>query len=119
MVSVGRTHAQLVTALLGTVMASHMAATGYADAEPWAAAMKALGVDTANQAAAELALLLGAAGFRADCQIAKIRRDLSGLLYADGIHDSLYRTAGRHHTADFDSAARIPRGGLKSIPMTA
>ena len=39
----------------------------------------------------------GAAGFRADSQIAKTRRDLNGLLYADGIHDSLYRAAGKHH----------------------
>ncbi|GAB3452570.1 hypothetical protein [Actinophytocola sediminis] len=65
--------------------------------------MKAHGVDTANSTAAELALLLGAAGFRADSQTVKARRDLSGLLYADGIHDSLYRTAGKHH----------------AIPMTA
>ena len=33
--------------------------------------------NTANQAAAELALLLGASGFRADSQVAKTRRDLS------------------------------------------
>ncbi len=26
---------------------------------------------------------------------AKARRDLNGLLYADGIHDSLYRAVGR------------------------
>ncbi len=58
--------------------------------------MKAHGNGSANQAAAELALLVGAAGFRADCQIAKTRRDLNGLPYADGIRDSLYRAAGKH-----------------------
>lgn len=103
LVTLGRTHAQLVTALLGAVVASRLADAGHDDAEMWAAAMKAHGIDTANQAAAELALLLGAAGFRADCQIAKTRRDLNGLLYADGIHDSLYRTAGKHHATAVDT----------------
>jgi len=28
----------------------------------------------------------------------KTGRDLGGLLYADGIHDALNRTAGKHHT---------------------
>jgi hypothetical protein len=32
--------------------------------------------------------------FETDSPIAKTRRDLNGLLYADGIHDSLYRTVG-------------------------
>ena len=31
----------------------------------------------------------------ADSKLAKARRDLNGLLYADGIHDSLYRAVGR------------------------
>lgn len=61
--------------------------------------MKVHGVDTANQAVAELAPLLGAAAFRADSAVAKIRRDLGGLLYADGIHDSLCRAGGKQHTA--------------------
>lgn len=33
--------------------------------------------------------------FTADSPLAKARRDLNGLLYADGIHDSLYRAASR------------------------
>lgn len=114
LVTVGRAHAQLVTALLGTVVASHLAETGHGDAERWGAATKAHGIDTANQTAAELALLLGAAGFRADCQIAKVRRDLNGLLYADGIHDSLYRTAGKHHTAP-DTQVPAPRGTAEPV----
>lgn len=113
LVTVGRTHAQLITALLGVVVASHLADTAHENAEQWGAAMKAHGIDTANQAAAELALLLGAAGFRDDCQIAKTRRDLNGLLYADGIHDSLYRAAGKQHTGQ-NAAVPTPR-----IPITA
>ncbi len=64
LVTSGRAHAQLVTALLGAVMASHFAAADHDHAETWAAEMKAHGVDTANQTTAELALLLGATGFR-------------------------------------------------------
>ncbi|MEV6843664.1 acyl-CoA dehydrogenase family protein [Actinoplanes sp. NPDC051411] len=98
LVTLGRTHAQLVTALLGTAMAAHLAHSGTDRAEQWGWEMKAHGIDAAHHAAAELGLLLGAAGYQADSPIAKIRRDLEGLLIADGIHDSLYRSAGIRHT---------------------
>jgi hypothetical protein len=81
--------------------------------------MKAHGIDTANQASAELALLLGASGFRADSQISKTRRDLNGLLYADGIHDALYRTAGLRHTSPSTARLPAPRNGAKPVPMGA
>ncbi|HWR47094.1 MAG TPA: acyl-CoA dehydrogenase family protein [Pseudonocardiaceae bacterium] len=119
LVTIGRAHAQLVTALLGAVAASHLADAEQDQAESWVAAMKAHGIDTANQTTAELALLLGATGFRADSPIAKTRRDLTGLLYADGIHDSLYRTAGKHHTAPADRSIPEPRGRSKPAPITA
>ena len=48
LVTIGRVHSQLVTALLGAVAASHLADTGYQQAEFWSAAMKAHGIDTAN-----------------------------------------------------------------------
>ncbi|MFI5930590.1 acyl-CoA dehydrogenase family protein [Actinoplanes sp. NPDC051494] len=98
LVTLGRTHAQLVTALLGTAMAAQLAHAGNDRAEQWGWEMKAHGIDTAHHAAGELGLLLGAAGYQADSPIAKIRRDLEGLLIADGIHDSLYRSAGIRHT---------------------
>jgi alkylation response protein AidB-like acyl-CoA dehydrogenase len=119
LVTIGRTHAQLVTALLGTATASHLAEAEHDRAEAWAAALKAHGVDTANQTAAELALLLGATSFRADSPIAKTRRDLAGLLYADGIHDSLYRTAGKHHTTPTELVIPQPRGRPTPRPITA
>ncbi|MFB8005219.1 acyl-CoA dehydrogenase family protein [Nocardia sp. NPDC056000] len=99
LVTVGRSHVQLVTALLGAIAAGQLAETAHPDTERWGAATKAHGIDIANQTAADLALLVGAEGFRAHGRLAKIRRDLSGLLYADGIHDSLYRAAGKQHTA--------------------
>ncbi|MBB5801264.1 alkylation response protein AidB-like acyl-CoA dehydrogenase [Saccharothrix ecbatanensis] len=120
LITLGRTHAQLVTALLGAAAASHLADAGHENAELWGAATKAHGVDTADSAAAELALLLGAAGFRADCLTAKTRRDLGGLLYADGIHDSLFRAAGRHHTTTRDDTViPVPRPEAESAPTTA
>lgn len=98
LISIGRAHAQLTTALLGCSVAQHFAEHGHPQAETWSAATKAHGVDTAHTVTADLALLVGAAGFRHDSPIAKTRRDLAGLLLADGIHDSLYRRAGRAHT---------------------
>ncbi|HEX9359103.1 MAG TPA: hypothetical protein VF933_35500, partial [Streptosporangiaceae bacterium] len=50
---------------------------------------------TANAATSDLTLLVGAAGCTASSPLEKARRDLRALLYADGIHDSLYRAAGR------------------------
>jgi alkylation response protein AidB-like acyl-CoA dehydrogenase len=94
----GRTHAQVTTALLGTAAAARLANTGFDRAEQWGWELKAHGVDTAYQAATELAQLLGALGYQADSPIAKARRDLGALLIADGIHDTLYRSAGKHHT---------------------
>lgn len=124
LITLGRAHVQLTTALLGAVMAAQLAESGHADAELWGAATKAHGIDTANSVTAELALLLGASGFRADCQTAKTRRDLSGLLYADGIHDSLYRTVGKRHTTTKDPTSSItavpaPRDRPNSVALTA
>ncbi|MEU3787828.1 hypothetical protein [Streptomyces sp900129855] len=48
-----------------------------------------------HRALQELPLLVGAGGFRADSALAKARADVGGLLYADGIHDSLLRSAVR------------------------
>ena len=62
----------------------------------------------------ELALLAGAAGFTAESRTAKTRADLNALLYADGIHDSLYRTAGRRHASPAQSA--IPETALALVP---
>ncbi|AOS61201.1 acyl-CoA dehydrogenase family protein [Actinoalloteichus hymeniacidonis] len=117
LVTLGRTHAQLMTALLGVVVAAQLSHTEHQDAERWGAAMKAHGIDTANQAAAELALLLGAVGYRTDSPVAKIRRDLGGLLYADGIHDSLYRAAGKQHTIA-DQTLQVAGRWLDDMPTT-
>jgi alkylation response protein AidB-like acyl-CoA dehydrogenase len=94
LIALGRVHAELCAAFLSTLATSHLAARGDLRADLWARVGKAYAVDTANRAVADLAPLVGAAGFQATNPIAKARQDLAGLLYADGIHDSLYRSGG-------------------------
>jgi alkylation response protein AidB-like acyl-CoA dehydrogenase len=99
LVTLGRIWAQLNAALLAAVAAHQIAQAGHPAAQAWGCGTKAHGVDAAYQAASELALLAGAAGFTAESRTAVTRSDLNALLYADGIHDSLYRTAGRDITS--------------------
>jgi alkylation response protein AidB-like acyl-CoA dehydrogenase len=94
LIALGRVHAELYAALLSTVATSHLAARVDPRADLLARVGKAHAVDIANRAVADLAPLVGAAGFQATSPIAKARQDLAGLLYADGIHDSLYRSGG-------------------------
>ncbi|MGW4369798.1 acyl-CoA dehydrogenase family protein [Nocardia takedensis] len=121
LVSVGRSHARLVDALLGAAAAAALAESGHPHAERYSAESKAHGIDLTNEVAAELVPLTGAAGFRADSPLTKIGRDLRALLYADGIHDSLYRAAGKQHTtgADADTATSGPRPGPRQLPHSA
>lgn len=99
LITLGRTWAQLNAALLAAVAAHQIAEAGHSAAQAWGCGTKAHGVDAAYQAASELALLAGAAGFTAESRTAVTRSDLNALLYADGIHDTLYRTAGRDITS--------------------
>jgi alkylation response protein AidB-like acyl-CoA dehydrogenase len=94
LISLGRTHAEITAALLGTLTTTRLATVGHPDAGLFARLGKAVGVDTAVRAVTDLALLIGAAGFQRSHPVAKARADLTGLLYADGIHDSLYRSGG-------------------------
>jgi alkylation response protein AidB-like acyl-CoA dehydrogenase len=108
LITLGRTWAQLNAALLASATAHRLADAGHPAAQAWGSAVKAHGADTAYQAASELALLAGASGFTAGSRTAKTRADLNALLYADGIHDSLYRSAGRHLTTPAqDTAPRL------------
>jgi alkylation response protein AidB-like acyl-CoA dehydrogenase len=93
LITLGRTHAALSAALQGTLHTARLGATG-GDGDLWARIGKAHAVDTAHQAVHDLAPLVGATGYRRASAIAKARADLTGLLYADGIHDSLYRSGG-------------------------
>ncbi|MCW6005396.1 acyl-CoA dehydrogenase family protein [Micromonospora sp. CPCC 205371] len=94
MITLGRTHAEITASLLAAITASRLAAAGHRHAYLAARIGKAAGVDTAHRAVTDLAPLVGACGFQQASPIAKARADLTGLLYADGIHDSLYRSGG-------------------------
>jgi alkylation response protein AidB-like acyl-CoA dehydrogenase len=95
LMSLGTAFARINSALLMTFAAQRLALDGHEDAGLWGCAAKAYGVDTAYESASELALLTGAAGFTASSPLVKTLGDLAALRYADGIHDSLYRSAGR------------------------
>ncbi|WP_316779989.1 acyl-CoA dehydrogenase family protein [Streptomyces sasae] len=95
LVTLGRTQADIQTALLGAVTAARLTAQGSPHADVWARATKVHGVETAYRAVQDLAPLIGAGGFRADSPVGKAKADLGGLLYADGIHDALLRSVGR------------------------
>jgi alkylation response protein AidB-like acyl-CoA dehydrogenase len=95
LITLGRAYAQINAGLLVAFTAERLAETGDAQAEVWGCAVKAHAVDTANATTSDLTLLVGATGCTASSPLDKARRDLRALLYADGIHDSLYRAAGR------------------------
>jgi alkylation response protein AidB-like acyl-CoA dehydrogenase len=101
LITLGQTYAQINAALLAALTAYRLADADSPMAHRWGCTTKAHGVEVAYQAASELALLVGASSFTADCRMAKARRDLDALHFADGIHDSLYRAAGRSLTQTF------------------
>jgi alkylation response protein AidB-like acyl-CoA dehydrogenase len=108
LITIGRSYAEINAALLAACTTVTLAESGSPLAARWGCAVKAYGVDAAYGAVSELALLAGASGFVAGCATAKAVRDLNALLYADGIHDSLYRAAGRALTAQAEDAIRVP-----------
>jgi alkylation response protein AidB-like acyl-CoA dehydrogenase len=108
LITIGRSYAEINAALLAACHAVTLAGSGSPLATRWSCAVKAYGVDTAYRTVSELALLSGASGFIAGSATAKAVRDLNALLFADGIHDSLYRAAGRAFAARASDAVRIP-----------
>jgi alkylation response protein AidB-like acyl-CoA dehydrogenase len=108
LITIGRSYAEINAALLAACHAAALAESGSPLAASWGCAVKAYGVDAAYRAVSELALLTGASGFVAGSATAKAVRDLNALLYADGIHDSLYRAAGRALTTTPAAAASVP-----------
>ncbi len=105
LVTLGRAYAQINAGLLAVLTAQRLAESGDQRAETWGCAIKAHAVDMAHSAASDLTLLAGAAGFTGTSPLEKAGRDLHALQYADGIHDSLYRSAGRALTAPRTAAA--------------
>ncbi|MBB4958888.1 hypothetical protein [Micromonospora polyrhachis] len=65
-----------------------------------------------DSAVADLAPLIGAAKFQRAHPVAKARADLTGLLYADGIHDSLYCSSGATLLTDLVTPAVPVRPGI-------
>lgn len=114
LMTLGRSYVEIISALLGTIVACRLATARNPQAELISQLSKADGVDTALRVVTELTPLIGAAGFQRSHPVAKVRADISGLLYADGIHDALYRSGGRrlleqlHLEAGSGAQARSP-----------
>ena len=100
LITIGRTYAQINADLLAACVTTALAEAGNPLAERWGCVVKAHGVDAAYQAVSELARVTGDSGVVAGSATAKVVRDLNALLYADGIHVSLYRSAGRSLTIE-------------------
>lgn len=115
LVTLARTHIELNSALLAVLTGARLAACGHPAADTWSRAVKASAVETAYRTATELPLLVGAAAFQADCSLAKAQRDLHGLLFADGIHDALLRSAGRQLLSS-DPAQAVDRAQQETAP---
>ncbi|WFE66006.1 acyl-CoA dehydrogenase family protein [Micromonospora sp. WMMD714] len=86
--ALGRTHAEITAALLAALTTSRLSTDAHPHTDFAAWVGKAAGVDTAVRAVADVAPLIGAAGLQRAHPVAKARNDLTGLLHADGIHDS-------------------------------
>lgn len=108
LITLGWAHGELTAALLAALHTSRLAAAEHPAGSLTARVGKAFGVDVAHRVVADLAPLVGAAGFVTGSPIAKARAELTGLLYADGIHDALYRSGGRTVLAGNQAAATAP-----------
>jgi alkylation response protein AidB-like acyl-CoA dehydrogenase len=87
--------ARLMSAASRVANSCASAEEGGSRAEIWGCAIKAFADAATSAAVSELSLLAGAAGWVVGSPLEKAVRDLRALQYADGIHDSLYRSAGR------------------------
>lgn len=90
-----RHYAGINAAMLSTLCAIVQNVENTAHSSLWSRSGKAWSVEQAYNAVSELALLMGAASYRADNFAAKALCDLRGFLLADGVHDALRRSAGR------------------------
>lgn len=93
--TVAHHYATINAGILSTLCAIVQGVENSPNSSLWSRMTKAWSVEQAYHATSELALLMGAAGFKNDHFVAKALRDLRGFLFADGIHDGLRRSVGR------------------------
>ena len=93
--AVGKHFVGINAAMLVTLCAIAQNLGDDSRASLWSRAVKAWSVEQSYEAVSELALLMGASAVRPDHFASKALPDLRAFLLADGIHDSLRRSAGR------------------------
>jgi len=93
--ALARSYVTIHSSLLSAMVAQKLVSAGAPLASAWSRAVKAHSVDNAYRIVSDLASLAGARSYQTHDKLNKVQRDLQGFLYADGIHDALYRAAGR------------------------
>lgn len=93
--AIGSHYVGINAGVLSTLCAIVQNVNNSSRASLWSRAVKAWSVEQAYQAVSELVLIMGAAAIRTDYFVTKTLCDLRAFLMADGIHDSLRRSAGR------------------------
>jgi len=94
--TLARSYVAIHSSLLSAITCQKLVSVDAPLASVWSRAVKAHSVDTAYRLVSDLAILAGARSYQAHDKLGKVQRDLQGFLYADGIHDALYRAAGRY-----------------------
>lgn len=94
LIALGRSHAEINAALLAAVSTARLTASNHPSADLWSRGGKAMAVETANRSVADLVTLVSASGFQASPTYRKVRRDLTAMSHADGLHRELLRSAG-------------------------
>jgi len=93
--TVGHYYAAINAGILSALCAIVQNIENSPNSSLWSRMTKAWSVEQAYYAVSELALLMGATGFRSDHFVTKALGDLRGFLFADGIQDGLKRSVGR------------------------
>ncbi len=93
--TLARSYITIHSSLLSAMVAEKLVSMGAPLASAWSRAVKANSVDIACRLVSDLTTIAGARSYQAHEKLGKVQRDLQGLLFADGVHDALYRAAGR------------------------
>jgi alkylation response protein AidB-like acyl-CoA dehydrogenase len=93
--TLARSYIMIQSSFLSAMTGQKLVSVGAPEASIWSRTVKAYSVDTAYRVVSDMAVLAGARSYQTPDKVNKVQRDLQGLLFADGIHDALYRAAGR------------------------
>jgi alkylation response protein AidB-like acyl-CoA dehydrogenase len=91
----GRGFIEIQSAVLSALVTQQLVGLEHGMASLWSRSSKAFGCQTAFNLASRLAIFGGATAYHEQSRTTKILEDLRAFLYADGVIDALFRSAGR------------------------